>query len=683
MKKLKTRIGAAALCAVLAAYLPAGASAGELSVSEGIEEIFTAETYPEELSVPSEAFSEEPVYQQGEESTPDDGELLISDEAENEWDIPEEEYTVDEILESTDEEIVSFEPLLIEDPEEEEEILENAGEAAPEETGELDPDEGEPAEITEPPSLPAVAFALAEDASADRYFTVPFTPELSVTTGRYSSIVTATLSREEPDADGNVQYTVHINGHNPGIGYVQVYWSNAGKTYNVINYRVAVAQRVYLAEGDTWMEELSVDGITQVVASSRTESVAGIEASVSGGIVTSKITAIEKGIAWLSIEYIDDNGNTIPLKWYYAVVSSPAQDVEVELGKNVSKKFAYNISSAPAIRFTNYDGGVISISASEVQLGDDGKYHFTVSMKALSCGKTTAYLWTGNTIAVAYHVNVTEPTISLKAEPSTLKIGQKGKIRVTCAPWDQVASFSSGYEPVLTVDSKGNYTALKGGTAAVIVTLKSGKVGAVRVNVTVDAPNVKACYNSVNGIDVYWNPVAGADSYEIYRVNRGEKIRVGTAGKNASNFMDKSVKDNCWGRVYVYSVRAKSSLIYSDPGQTFTIQRLAPMAFKSFRSNSARAATLTWDVIPGASNVANGYELQYAESREDLYGRTGTSRAVEIKGRNSLTKTLTGLKSGKTYFFRLRAYVYYTHSVTGKTTRTYSQYCAARAITVK
>ena len=86
--------------------------------------------------------------------------------------------------------------------------------------------------------------------------------------------------------------------------------------------------------------------------------------------------------------------------------------------------------------------------------------------------------------------------------------------------------------------------------------------------------------------------------------------------------------------------------------------------------------------VSTGSNKAVGYEIQYAEKKADLYNQSGTFKKLSVSGRNSLTRTLTGLKKGNTYYFRIRAYVNYTHSVTKVTTKTWSQYSGVESVII-
>ena len=281
-------------------------------------------------------------------------------------------------------------------------------------------------------------------------------------------------------------------------------------------------------------------------------------------------------------------------------------------------------------------------------------------------------------------VTVIKPAISVSVDSSSLKIGEKEKINVTFASGDKAVSFTSGDPSILSVDEDGNITAIKPGRTSVTVKLESGITGSVKVKAVLDTPVMKACYNSAKGIQVTWRRVAGAERYEIYRTNKGKKVKVATVGKDDTSYLDSSVKNKCWGRTYVYYIRAKSGSAASAQSAGLVIQRLAPMKISTCKSTSKRTATIKWEISSGNRNIADGYELHYARSRADLYGRKGTfKKAGGLNTRESLSKMLTRLKSGKTYYFRVRAYSYYTSSVTGKRTKTWSQFSNVRAVKIK
>ena len=97
------------------------------------------------------------------------------------------------------------------------------------------------------------------------------------------------------------------------------------------------------------------------------------------------------------------------------------------------------------------------------------------------------------------------------------------------------------------------------------------------------------------------------------------------------------------------------------------------MKFTSYKNSGAGAVSLVWQCTVN-ENKALGYEVQYATSTSDLYGQRGSFKKVSVNGRNNLKRTISGLTKNRTYYFRIRCYVNYTHSQTGRTTKTWSQY---------
>ncbi len=190
---------------------------------------------------------------------------------------------------------------------------------------------------------------------------------------------------------------------------------------------------------------------------------------------------------------------------------------------------------------------------------------------------------------------------------------------------------------------------------------------------TPDSAVIIGLYNSSKGGDLRWKAVRGADKYVIYRTNAGKTSKIATVSGSATSYMDESIKNNSWGKVYVYYVCSQKGTSISARSNGQTLQRLAPMKITSAVNGGNSSVVLKWAVSSG-SNKANGYELQYAKSTADLYGQRGTFRKVSISGRNNLSRTISGLTKGQTYYYRVRAYVNYTHSVTGVRTKTWSQY---------
>lgn len=74
----------------------------------------------------------------------------------------------------------------------------------------------------------------------------------------------------------------------------------------------------------------------------------------------------------------------------------------------------------------------------------------------------------------------------------------------------------------------------------------------------------------------------------------------------------------------------------------------APSGINTCRAESETSVYLSWDTVENATS----YDLEYAEKREYLEGSNQTSTETGIK---STSYIMSGLESGKEYFFRLRA----------------------------
>ena len=193
------------------------------------------------------------------------------------------------------------------------------------------------------------------------------------------------------------------------------------------------------------------------------------------------------------------------------------------------------------------------------------------------------------------------------------------------------------------------------------------------------APVMTAVFNSAKGADIRWKKVNGAAGYVIYRLRSSEGTKkIATINDaNILQFYDTSIRDNCYGRVYSYYVKA----LYKENGKTvegpaserLILQRIAPMKIVSAANYTSRGIGLKWNCTV-KDNKALGYQIEYAASQEDLTGRKGTYRTITVNGRNNLSRTISSLSKGKTYWIRIRSYSTYTNSATGKQTKTWSQY---------
>ena len=193
------------------------------------------------------------------------------------------------------------------------------------------------------------------------------------------------------------------------------------------------------------------------------------------------------------------------------------------------------------------------------------------------------------------------------------------------------------------------------------------------------APAVPTVYNSKSGGDIHWKQVTGAVGYAVYRFRSAEgTTRVATINSPYTlQCYDTSIRDNCYGRVYHYYVKARfnenGKTVEGPASEKAVLQRLAPMQITSVVNNASRTVTANWKCTVN-ENKSTGYEVSYASDYYDLINRTGTYKTVTINSRNTLSTTIRNLTNGNIYWIRMRSYVMYTNSQTGKQTKTWSQF---------
>ena len=175
---------------------------------------------------------------------------------------------------------------------------------------------------------------------------------------------------------------------------------------------------------------------------------------------------------------------------------------------------------------------------------------------------------------------------------------------------------------------------------------------AALTTVKLTTPGLSGTSNSPAGIIFKWKKAANASGYKIYRRtgNSSKWVNIATvSGNNTLVYTDGSVKA---GITYTYTVRAyKGSALSAYNKNGSRIVRLtAPVQYKP-SSKASGKLTVRWKKAAGAS----GYQIQYAASRSMRGSRTVSASA--------LTRTLSGLKKGSTYYVRIRAY----KKVSGKT----------------
>lgn len=229
---------------------------------------------------------------------------------------------------------------------------------------------------------------------------------------------------------------------------------------------------------------------------------------------------------------------------------------------------------------------------------------------------------------------------------------------------------SSSNPTVATVSADGTVLARATGVTTITATAVTGITKSVDISVTPDSPtNVSAESKTTTSAVISWTGAKNVTGYNIYRSTSktGTFKKVGTT--TTLSYTDKGLTK---GKTYYYKVE---SYVSSDGKQISSVQTSAvsvtatapaPGSITVKKAKSG-AAKITW----GKSTGASGYEVYMATSKNGKYTKIST-----ISKASTLSTTKTGLKSGKTYYFKVRSYT----TVNGK--KIYSDYTAVKSAKV-
>jgi fibronectin type 3 domain-containing protein len=161
----------------------------------------------------------------------------------------------------------------------------------------------------------------------------------------------------------------------------------------------------------------------------------------------------------------------------------------------------------------------------------------------------------------------------------------------------------------------------------------------------VAAPAVNAKSISYTSIRLSWTAVPGASKYEVYRATSA-----GGSYSKVSETASQGYTDTkrTTGKTYYYKVRAyvlEAAKIYGNYSVPVSAKPVpsAPTNAKAAKASS-KSIRLTWASVSGATK----YEVYRAASTSGKYSK--------ITATSSTRYTNTGLKSKKTYYYKIRAY---------------------------
>lgn len=339
----------------------------------------------------------------------------------------------------------------------------------------------------------------------------------------------------------------------------------------------------------------------------------------------------------------------------------PETKIELDIASLVGKKVAiYYTTDGTEPTYGdaiyNYDkyGNTRKIAFAE-----EGTY--TIKVKAIGYGKLDS-----NTTTFIYNVK----DIDSPAVPTDFSATADTYNSVSLK-WDAVSG-ADGYEVMrldavsgtyqVIKDAKNTVTYIDAGLEANTYEYKvraykqlsggqkvySSGTSAESVALGVEKPVLsKAARTGYDSIQLNWNKVKFAQGYQIYRYDSVTKkwtyVKKITGG-NTVSWKNTSLKT---GRKYTYKVRAYADKAYSEFSSTkAATPTLSKPSIKKV-SPGKKNATVKWSKISGAS----GYKIYRSTKKSSGYKAVKTIK----KGSTTSWKN-TGLKKGKKYYYKVKAY---------------------------
>ena len=190
---------------------------------------------------------------------------------------------------------------------------------------------------------------------------------------------------------------------------------------------------------------------------------------------------------------------------------------------------------------------------------------------------------------------------------------------------------------------------------------------AVKLTINPQATKVTSVANASSYVTVSWNKVSKASGYYVYRSTDGKKFtKAGTVTSYKTvKYSDKKATKN--GQKYVYKIVTYykgNEEVKSAYSNVQTGYRLSTMKVSSLTNKKGKKLYVKW----AKNTKATGYKIEYVTGK--------TTKTSTVSSAKSTTKTISGLKKGKTYNVRIRSY----KKVSGKTY--YSAWSAKKKIKI-
>ena len=254
--------------------------------------------------------------------------------------------------------------------------------------------------------------------------------------------------------------------------------------------------------------------------------------------------------------------------------------------------------------------------------------------------------YTGS-ISETFTIKKAAQSLTAAASAARTAVGETCTISVTGA--QGTVSFASSDTSVAAVAaSSGKVTAKKAGEATITVTSAAtanytAASAKTVVKIVPGATTSLIASNLAAGIKLTWKPVEGAIGYRVYW---GDNLLAKITGKSTVTYIDTEARSN--GSKYTYKVFAEGAAGVSTLYTSRVAYRLARPSVTSVRNVAEGRLKVEWD----QNTKGTGYQLQCSLVSDF----SDTDNKAVIRDPATLSRVISGLTKGKTYYVRVRTY---------------------------
>ena len=162
--------------------------------------------------------------------------------------------------------------------------------------------------------------------------------------------------------------------------------------------------------------------------------------------------------------------------------------------------------------------------------------------------------------------------------------------------------------------------------------------------------SVKSASQTTSSVKLSWSAVTRATGYNVYRYSPSKKAYVKAGSTTGTSYTVKSLYDGTkyTFRVVPYFKTSDGTIIESSSYALLkTATKTNTPTLSKVASSSKGKATLTWSAVDGET----GYTVYYSTKKDSGFKKYDNFKA------DSKTGTVSGLTSGKTYYFKVRTYI--------------------------